>query len=103
MEITERLAIQIKKNPNALGIAAVDYLMYAGYITLADHWLRMEEVSSQLYTTEGADKGFHEAKIKVSAFVFSNLLPRTESLKQSMFTPVDDMMDLNPELFSRDY
>jgi hypothetical protein len=64
-ELTERLAVQIKKNPNALGVAAVDYLMYAGYVTLSDHWLRMEEVSSKMYHDEGSDKGFHEAKIKV--------------------------------------
>lgn len=64
-ELTQRLAIQIKKNPNALGVAAVDYLMYAGYITLADHWLRMEDISSKMYRDEASDKGFHEAKMKV--------------------------------------
>ena len=65
LELTRRLALEIKKNPNALGVAAVDYLMYAGHISLAAHWLRMEEVSTGLRNSQVGDVQFHDAKIKV--------------------------------------
>ncbi len=35
-----------EQDKNCVGIAGVDYLMYSGYITLAEHWLRMEAVAA---------------------------------------------------------
>lgn len=30
------------QDKDAIGIAGVDYLMYAGYVQMAYHWLKME-------------------------------------------------------------
>ena len=33
------------ENPDAAGAAAVDYLMYSGYVTLAYFWARMAVIA----------------------------------------------------------
>jgi hypothetical protein len=48
IELSHRLSDRAVYHPHTLGIAAVDYLMYCGYLTLADHWLHMEHVSYTL-------------------------------------------------------
>ncbi len=49
------------------------------------------------------DKLFYDAKLKTAAFMFDHLLPRTRSLKISMFTPAASMMDITPRQFSFDH
>jgi hypothetical protein len=69
IELTRRLSIEIKKDPNALGLASVDYLMYAGYITLAEHWLIMEMTASRYLENRNLNptqsKEFYETKLQV--------------------------------------
>lgn len=45
---------------------------------------------------------FYKTKIATSAFVFDNILPRTESLKTTMFTPISSIMGLKEDKFSFD-
>lgn len=68
IELTRRVGIESKKDPNALGLASVDYLMYAGYLTLAEHWLIMEENASLCIQNSNRTQSleFYEAKLKVS-------------------------------------
>eukprot|EP00041_Stephanoeca_diplocostata_P018287 m.381813 g.381813 ORF g.381813 m.381813 type:complete len:105 (+) comp20970_c1_seq13:1828-2142(+) len=40
--LTYRIAGKAMKDKDAIGIAGVDYLMYAGYVQMAYHWLKME-------------------------------------------------------------
>lgn len=54
-----------KKDKNAVGSASVDFLNYAGYITLAEHWLRMEEVATKKMAKNEGDKDFLDSKTKV--------------------------------------
>ena len=37
-----RIGRKAQGDKNAVGLASVDFLMYAGYVTLAEHWLKME-------------------------------------------------------------
>lgn len=59
-----------KKDKNAVGSASVDFLNYSGYITLAEHWLRMEEVASKKIQSGKGDADFLDSKIKVCLCVF---------------------------------
>merc|ERR1711990_1233672 len=89
--LTYGVGIKAKSNKDAIGVASVDYLMYAGYVQLAYHWLKMEVTAEQkLASGDGSqDDEFYKAKLATAQFVFDNILPRTESLKATMFTPVD--------------
>ena len=63
-----------KKDKNAVGSASVDFLMYSGYVTLAEHWLRMEEAAAKKIAAGAEDKSFYESKMKVGIFLIVNIL-----------------------------
>lgn len=65
--MTYKIGWKAKKNPESVGTASVDYLMYSGHITLAEHWLRMENVAAKKLKA-GGDRDFYEAKIQVCAY-----------------------------------
>jgi hypothetical protein len=54
-----------KKDKNVVGSASVDFLMYSGYITLSEHWLRMEVTAAKKMESGGSDAEFLDSKIKV--------------------------------------
>ncbi|TDG15887.1 acyl-CoA dehydrogenase [Seongchinamella unica] len=87
-------------NPDEAGAAAVDYLMYSGYVTLAYFWARMAIVARQKIAEGGEDKSFYEAKLMTAKFYFERLLPRTESLKATMLAGADNLMQMPEELFA---
>ena len=87
-------------NPDEAGAAAVDYLMYSGYVTLAYFWARMAMVARQKIAEDSPDKDFYEAKLMTAQFYFQRLLPRTESLKLTMLAGADNLMQMPEELFA---
>lgn len=92
-------------NKDAIGIASVDYLMYAGYVNMAQHWLQME-VAAERALAKGEFKQpeeFYRAKVQTSQFYFDNILPRASAHAVSAFTPVDSIMSMKPENFSFDH
>jgi len=86
-------------NPDEAGAAAVDYLMYSGYITLAYFWARMAVLAQEKIAASSDDKSFYEAKILTARFYFARLLPRTETLKVTMLAGAGNLMDMPEELF----
>jgi hypothetical protein len=74
--LTIELTNLAMQNMDEVGAAAVDYLMYAGYITQAWLWARAAILAS---TKGDADGGFYEAKIHTARFYFHRLLPRTRA------------------------
>ena len=106
--ITFKVGADTASNKDALGIASVDYLMYSGYVSMAHHWLKMEEAAAAALSKSGTEdleqpKEFYEAKVKTLAFYFENILPRTETLSKTMFTPVETVMGLHEDHFSFDH
>ncbi|KAA1190655.1 acyl-CoA dehydrogenase [Pseudohalioglobus sediminis] len=88
------------QNPDEAGAAAVDYLMYSGYITLAYFWAKMAIVARQKIADADGDTSFYEAKLMTAQFYFERLLPRTESLKTTMLAGADNLMQMPEELFA---
>lgn len=103
--LTFRLAMKARKDQDVIGIAAVDYLMYAGYITMGHHWLRMEIASAKALagSDQRLQKEFYDAKLKTAAFYFDHLLPRTKAHVPAMFTPRSSLMDMEEKHFSFDH
>ena len=104
---TYKIGAAAATNRDAIGVASVDFLMYSGYITMAEHWLKMEEAAAKALVspTEKNEhtKEFYEAKVQTAEFYFSNILPRTETLVTTMFTPVDTIMQMKEDNFSFDH
>jgi hypothetical protein len=87
------------QNPDEAGSAAVDYLMYSGYVTLAYFWARMAVLAKQKIAEGAGDTSFYEAKLMTARFYFERLLPRTVSLKQTMLSGADNLMQMPEALF----
>ena len=78
-ELTMKIGEAAMENPDEAGAAAVDYLMYAGYVTLAYFWAQMAAVAHEKLEEGGDDKAFYEAKIHTAHFYFDRILPRAFS------------------------
>ena len=87
------------ENPDAAGAAAVDYLMYSGYVTLGYFWARMAVLARKKIAAADGDTSFDEGKLMSAQFFFERLLPRTERLKQTMLSDASNLMQMPVELF----
>ncbi|MCP5190337.1 MAG: acyl-CoA dehydrogenase C-terminal domain-containing protein [Pseudomonadales bacterium] len=87
------------QNPDEAGSAAVDYLMYSGYVTLAYFWARMALLAQRKIDEAQGDVSFYEAKLMTARFYYERLLPRTVSLKQTMLSGADNLMQMPEALF----
>lgn len=104
--LTYRIGMRAKKDKEWISSTSVDYLMFGGYVTLASHWLKMEEAAvAKLANPEGAEEepAFYEAKRHTSSFVFERLLPRTRSHKDVMLSPPSSLMGIENDGFSFDH
>lgn len=104
---TYKIAAKAGFNRDAVGVASVDYLMYAGYIHMAYHWLKMEVAAEKALASPAEEREqsaeFYQAKVSTAQFYFDNILPRTRSLSSTMFTPAESVMGLKAEHFSFDH
>ena len=99
-ELTTAIAEQSKLNPEAVGGAAVDYMYFSGYVTLAYLWARMALVAQTEIANENSEKAFYDAKVKTAQFYFAKLLPRTTTYVQRINTGVAPYMTMDAEQFS---
>ena len=51
---TLKLALKASRDRDVISVASVDYLMYAGYFSLANHFLYMEHVAQKALNTPGS-------------------------------------------------
>jgi hypothetical protein len=71
-ELTLEIGAKAQRNPDELGAAAVDYLFYAGYVSIAYFWAREIAALGERHGTE-----FAEAKRHTARFYYARILPRT--------------------------
>ena len=100
LQMTNDIAQRAGKNPNELGAAAVDYLMYAGYVVVGYFWLQMAVTAQRKLDSGASDTGFYQAKIHTAHFYFDRLLTRTRSLVSAIASGSENLMQMDEELFS---
>ncbi|MFT4824375.1 MAG: alkylation response protein AidB-like acyl-CoA dehydrogenase [Halioglobus sp.] len=99
LELSMKIGEASMENPDAAGAAAVDYIMYSGYVTLAYFWARMAVLAKAKIAEADGDVSFYEAKLMTARFYFERLLPRTLSLKDTMLSGPDNLMQLPEAMF----
>lgn len=99
-DVTMQIGMKAMQNREEVGGAAVDYLMYSGYITLGYYWLRMAKVAQDALDAGTEEADFYKAKIQTAQFYFARILPRTESHKAMMLAGVDTMMAIDEAHFA---
>lgn len=99
-DLTARIGKQAVENPDSVGAAAVDYMYFSGYVTLAYLWARMVAVSHQALANGTTETGFYDAKIKTAQFYFSKLLPRTRTYVARIDTGAEPYMSMDVDQFA---
>jgi alkylation response protein AidB-like acyl-CoA dehydrogenase len=99
-ELTMKIGMKAMQDREEVGAAAVDYLMYSGYVVLGYFWARMAQVAQAELAKGTTDTAFYEAKLQCARFYFERLLPRTRSLSVTMLSGADNLMSLDTEHFA---
>ena len=99
-ELTAQIGKQAAQNPDAVGAAAVDYMYFSGYVTLAYLWARMVAVSKQALANGTTETDFYDAKVKTAQFYFSKLLPRTRTYVARIDSGAEPYMSMNVDQFA---
>lgn len=98
-DVSMHIGLQALENPEEVGAAAVDYLMYSGYVTLAYFWARAAVTAQRTLAESPDDKAFYEAKVKTAQFYFQRILPRTQTHKAAMYSGSDNLMSMDVDEF----
>lgn len=94
-DLTLHIGLKAMENPEEVGAAAVDYLMYSGYVTLAYFWARAAVRSQEILAAGTAEKPFYEAKIKTARFYFARILPRTRTHFAAIHSGVENLLAMD--------
>ncbi len=92
--LSRDVAARTQDNPDEMGAASFDYLMYAGYTVLAYVWAKSAAVALQKLAEGSNENGFYQAKLKTARFYFQRILPRNEGLAQSMAAGSETLMSM---------
>ena len=95
LELTMSIGGAAMKNPNDLGAASVDYLMYSGYVSLGYFWVRM----AQAAVDKESQTPFTQAKLQTAQFYFDRILPRTLTLEKTIQAGSNSLMEMSAESF----
>jgi alkylation response protein AidB-like acyl-CoA dehydrogenase len=99
VELSLKIGERAMENPDEAGAAAVDYLMYSGYVTLAFFWARMAVLARQKVAAADGDVSFYEAKLMTAEFYFERLLPRTLAHKEALLSGAENLMQMPEAMF----
>ena len=86
-------------DPEEVGAASVDYLMYSGYVVLAYLWARSAKVAQEALHNGSNEKEFYRAKLATANFYFTRLLPRTLTLAKTMLAGSESLAVGDEEIF----
>lgn len=99
-EISMHVGLAALENAEEVGAAAVDYLMYSGYVTLAYFWARAAAVAQEKLSSGEGNADFYQSKITTAKFYFARILPRTRTLVATIKSGAGNLMELDAEHFS---
>ncbi|WP_139852932.1 acyl-CoA dehydrogenase C-terminal domain-containing protein [Acinetobacter pullicarnis] len=99
-DLTMQIGMRAMQSPDEVGAAAVDYLYFSGYVTLAYLWARMALVAQQQIAAGSTEVDFYNAKILTARFYFKKILPRVRSHVEVIAGGLEPLMALDPEHFA---
>ena len=97
--LTEKITAAAMQNPEEVGAASFDYIMYGGWVILGWFHARMAKAAMDQLASGKGDKEFCEAKVMLAKFYMARLLPRTDSHAVTMMSGAASLMDMPENLF----
>ncbi len=98
-QLSRDIAERAEANPDEMGAASFDYLMYSGYTVMAYLWARSATVAQQKLDAGTDESRFYQAKIHSARFYFQRILPRNESLALSLCSSAESLMSMDEDQF----
>lgn len=98
-KLSQEVGMKAISNPEEVGAASFDYLMYSGYVTLAFLWLRAAEVAEKKLQTGSGETDFYNAKLDTTRFYFDRILPRIHTLAATIRVGADSLMAMDEQRF----
>jgi alkylation response protein AidB-like acyl-CoA dehydrogenase len=92
-QLTLDIAQRIQRDPEELGAAAVDYLFYSGYVSLAYWWAR------SVAAADRSKPDIRQAKRATAQFYFKRILPRCQSHASAIRAGAESLMSLSSDAF----
>jgi hypothetical protein len=89
-DITQAIAQKAQANPEELGAAAVDYLYFSGYVSLAYFWAKSVAAAGGSALSANAK----QAKRDTATFYFTRILPRIHVHKAAIEAGVATLPEL---------
>lgn len=99
-EMTTQIGFKAMRNRDEVGAAAVDYLMYSGYVSLAFFWAQAAAVAQAAIADDSSEKDFYKAKLLTARFYFQRILPRTRSHLAAIESGGDNLMEMDENQFA---
>ncbi|HMX98838.1 MAG TPA: acyl-CoA dehydrogenase C-terminal domain-containing protein [Agitococcus sp.] len=99
-DVTMRIGMKAMANYDEAGAAAVDYLMYSGYVTLAYLWALMAQVAQQKLAAGEGDAAFYKSKVQAAQFYFKKILPRTRTHVEVIDGGAETLMQMTADGFA---
>lgn len=96
--LTKEVVAATQSNPEEMGAAAVDYLFYAGYITLG--YFLARELAALEGNTVGLSVEFKAAKFASAKFYFDRILTRTLMHAAQIRAGASSLMDIPESVFA---
>lgn len=94
-QLTMQVGQRAVANPDEVGAAAYDYLMYSGYVALAYWWARSVAASD----ASSRSAAFKSGKRETARFYFARLLPRTQAHAAAIQGDASTLMTLDADAF----
>ncbi len=98
--LTANIGGRAQSNPDEVGAASVDYLMYCGYIFMGYLWAKAAKTALVALAAGSQEQDFYNAKLATARFYFERILPRTLGLSASISSGAENVMGLAAEHFS---
>lgn len=95
--ITQDVGAKAMSDPDEVGAASVDYLMFSGYVSLAYYWLKMMDKAYQQIDAGSEEVDFYTAKIQTGQFYFDRMLPKASSHAKCLSAGAQSMMAIDAE------
>lgn len=99
-DLTMQVGAKAMENPDEVGAASVDYLMYSGYAVQAYLWVRAARVAQGKLAEGDGEAEFYQAKLATARFYFDRILPRTAGHAAAILSGADNLMGLQAEHFA---
>ncbi|MBK8969906.1 MAG: acyl-CoA dehydrogenase C-terminal domain-containing protein [Hahellaceae bacterium] len=100
VDLSMKVAFDGMMDPDEVGAAAVDFMYFSGYVTLAYLWAWMAQTAAEKIESGVSEVAFYEAKIKTAQFYFSKILPRAQMHVEVINGGVDVIRQMHEHEFA---